>query len=111
MIDPKLFTVEDLLRTFLDTQYDGGRNKWWEMCEIIPNYMPPYPRSDTKPTCVVAIRDTYDDHYSFLRHSIGPRQGHFWDIYGDDYFNPSLALLALMSAPVPPWLLDKKVWG
>lgn len=68
---------------------------WRVHAEIIPAYMPPFPRPDTKPIVVVK----YDK--SFLRHSCGPRQGFFWDLYGDDFMNVGLAFKALIEAPTP----------
>lgn len=101
MIDQSLFTVERLLKTFLNSDTDVN---WRQLATIIPNYMPPYPDSRTRPRCVVKCGD------SFLRHSAGPRQEHFWDCYGDDYLTPELALLALMEAPVPYSMFDRKVF-
>jgi hypothetical protein len=98
VIDPKLFTVERLLKALLFDIYD---NAWQQHAEIVPEYMPPYPSKDTRPRCVVKLGS------SFLRCSGGPVQGYFWDIYGDDMFSPELALLALLQAPVPPWLLRR----
>lgn len=37
----------------------------------------------------------------FLRHSAGPLQGFFWDVYGDDFQNFGLVIIALMNAPCP----------
>lgn len=102
MIDPKLFTVERLLECFL--RPEGGGDYWRSQAEIIVGYMPPYPLPDTQPSCVVRFGG------SFLRYSAGPRQGHFWDISGDDYQTPELALLALMEAPVPPGILKAEHW-
>ena len=70
--------------------------RWRGKCEIIPQYMPPFPRPDTRPVLVVRHGN------SFLRYSRGPRQGFFWDIYGDDLHTVGLALLALLEAPPPP---------
>lgn len=102
MIDPALFTVESLLGVLLDL-----RDKpWIQSVTIIPNYMPPHPRPDTQPSCVV--RYTFTDPRDgtqedcFLRYSKGPKQGYSWDIYGDDYQSPDLALCALLQAPTPP---------
>lgn len=73
---------------------------WHSECEIIPDYMPPYPREDTRPT--VVVRHNNGTKYpAFLRYSKGPRQGFSWDIYGDDFHNPELALIALSQAPTP----------
>ena len=102
-IDPKLFTVESLIESFLDDGH-GNYDMWRQMATIVPDYMPPYPREDTRPKCVVRYKD------SFLRHSSGPRQGHFWDCYGDDYITPELAFMALLEAPVPPFIIKKEIW-
>lgn len=78
---------------------DGLRQPWWfSECERIPKYMPPHPRDDTEPRFVVK----HVPSNSFLRHSAGPRQGHFWDSYGDDYLRDDLARLAISQAPPPP---------
>lgn len=110
-------TVEDIIRNHL--KYGGGVSvyenetsakhaafmaerifgDWREGCEIIPEYMPPHPNADTKPRVVVRHKDSG----KFLRYSCGPKQGHFWDSYGDDYQLEALAKLALSQArePVP----------
>lgn len=105
MIDPSLFTVERLLATMLDDCH-GNVDAWRKLAEIVPDYMPPYPSKDTRPTCVVRVGE------SFLCHSKGPRQHYFWDTYGDDMLRPELALMALLQAPVPPWLVNREaVYG
>lgn len=43
------------------------------------------------------------ESYSYLRHSCGPQQGFFWDIYGDDMQSVELAVLALHQAPYPTY--------
>lgn len=101
MIDPGMFTVEGLLEALLDIR---ASNIWRNRVEIIPDYMPPFPRPDTRPKCVVRYRD------SFLRYSCGPVQGYFWDLYGDDFKQPEWALVAIASAPVPPVALRSDVW-
>ena len=101
MIDPSLFTVERLLATMLDDVF-GNVNAWRKRAEIVVGYMPRYPDKTTRPTCVVKLGR------SFLRHSKGPRQGFIWDMYGDDMQTPELALLALLQAPVPPWLVKRE---
>lgn len=101
MIDASLFTVERLLDVMLDDMF-GNRDSWRAQAEIVPQYMPPYPREDTRPTCQVRIGKSY------LRYSKGPRQGYFWDSYGDDMHSPERALLALLAAPVPPWMVKRE---
>ena len=95
MIDSKMFDVAKLVDLFL------GRNESWHhgwraYAEIIPRYMSLYPGPNERPRCVVKLGN------EFLRYSKGPLQNHFWDVYGDDYFDPELALLALSQAPPPP---------
>ncbi len=80
--------VQRLIALLLD-------QKWHESCEIIPDYMPPYPLPDTKPRVVVCCPK------GFLRHSKGPAQGFFWDIYGDNMQSIELAIIALSRAPYP----------
>ena len=81
---------EELIKLILDQQ-------WHLNCEIISNYMPPYPDKDTKPTVVVRYKN------SFLRYSAGPKQGFFWDCYGADMLTVELAIIALSQAPIPYW--------
>lgn len=77
---------------------------WMHECKIIPNYMPPYPSADTRPTC--QIHYIYKDGTDTgLRYFKGPLQGFFWDIYGDDFYSPEVALIALSQAP-PPTKID-----
>lgn len=68
---------------------------WQHHCEIIPDYMPPFPREDTQPTCVIKHGE------QFLRYSNGPLQGFFWDMYGDDFHSPELAIVALSQCQPP----------
>lgn len=92
-IKPELFSVEGILPYLLD-------ESWHKECEIILDYMPRYPNKDTKPT--VQIRHNNGTKYpAFLRYSKGPKQGFFWDVYGEDFHNPNLALIALSQAPAP----------
>lgn len=92
-IKPELFSIESILLYLLTED-------WHSECEIIPDYMPPYPHEDTKPT--VQIRHNNGTKYpAFLRYSKGPAQGFFWDAYGDDFHNSELALIALSKAPTP----------
>lgn len=103
MIDPKLFTVERLLATFLDDMH-GNIDRWRKFATIETGYMPPNPRPETKPKCVVRYGA------SFLRYSAGPGMGCFWDIYGDDFLDAELAFRALLQAPVPPWVCKREEW-
>jgi hypothetical protein len=93
------FKVHDLIRLILRS--DAHLEPWRESCEIIPDYMPPYPQKDTQPRVVVAFQAKGWDEPSFLRYSKGPAQGFFWDIYGDDMQTVELALVAISQAPAP----------
>ncbi len=91
--DPKQFDLAKLINMML-TQH------WMHECKIIPDYMPPFPGKDTRPTC--QIQYIYEDGTTTgLRYSRGPLQGFFWDIYGEDFHSPELALVALSQAPPP----------
>ncbi len=86
--------------TLLAIMLDEDRYPWRKRVEIVPEYMPPNPDKDTRPRCVV--RYTGGEEEGFLRYSKGPKQGHFWDLYGDDYVTPERALLAILDCPPPP---------
>lgn len=73
---------------------------WHERCRVVHDYTPKNPRPGTRPT-VIVIYDDGTEYPPCLRYSCGPKQGFFWDIYGDDLLNVELALLALMRAPAP----------
>jgi hypothetical protein len=92
--DPSQFDMRKLVSRLL-TQH------WMHECEIIPQYMPPFPSADTRPTC--QVRYVYEDGTAtFLRYSRGPAQGYFWDIYGEDMHSPELSLIAISNSPAPP---------
>jgi hypothetical protein len=74
--------------------------EWHKNCEIIPDYMPPYPNKDTRPSVQVRYQDG-SEYPPFLRYSKGAKQGFFWDIYGEDMHNIELAILAISQAPFP----------
>lgn len=92
-IDPAMFDMGRLVDTLLGS---AGGPGWRQEAEIIPAYMPPFPQPTTRPS--VAIRHGK----CFLRYSAGPRQRFFWDVCGDDFRTPELALLALCQAEAPP---------
>lgn len=96
MIDSSLFTVEKLIESMLDIE----NNVWRGEVMIKVNHK----QRNGPAGCVVQIRN------SFLRYSKGPMQGYFWDVYGDDFLTPELAILSLMQAPIPPFLIEKSVW-
>jgi hypothetical protein len=72
---------------------------WQHECQIITDFMPNFPQPDTQPKCI--IRHCADENHQFLRYSAGPLQGYFWDVYGDDFHSPELAIFALSMAPTP----------
>lgn len=74
--------------------------QWHQRCEILPEYMPRFPSKDTRPTVQVRFNDG-SEYPPFLRYSCGPKQGFFWDIYGDDMQSIELAVIALSQAPAP----------
>lgn len=91
----------------ISTRIDAARlvallldEPWHAQCEIIPDYMPPSPRLDTRPSVQVRFNDG-TEHPPFLRYSRGPKQGYFWDIYGEDMQTIELAVFALSQAPAP----------
>jgi len=73
---------------------------WMRRCEIIREYMPPFPRPETRPILVVKYNDG-TKYPPFLRYSHGPKQGFFWDLYGDNLQSVPLAILAMSQAPSP----------
>ncbi len=92
--NPEQFDMDKLVRVLL-TQH------WMHECEIIPQYMPPFPDAETKPTCQVRYR--YESGETvFLRYGKGPLQGYFWDGYGEDMHSPEMALVAISQSPAPP---------
>lgn len=92
--------TSELVSVMLGT-YENGPHRWRRDCEIIADYMPPFPGPETRPKCVVRCGE------SFLRYSKGPVQGYGWDIYGDDMQRPEWAIIALSQAPLPPHLLKR----
>lgn len=105
MIDRKFIDAERLLDLILSDS-SGNVNAWWACVEFVKDYMPPYPRPETRPT-----RLSIKAGSSFLR-DLG--HGYFvWDIhYGEDseFRTPEHAILALMKAPVPPYFIKSEVW-
>jgi hypothetical protein len=100
MIDKSTIDANRLLDLILN-DYAGNVNYWWRMVEIVKDYIPPHPSPDTKPTrCSIKCGECY------LR-DLG--RGIFvWDFhYGEasEFLTPEQAILSLMKAPVPPFLL------
>lgn len=79
--------------------------EWWHpQCEIIEEYVAPYAHKDMQPRCVIRHIPTG----GFLRYSRGPKQGFFWDVYGEDFQSKELALIALSAAPCPLGALQRE---
>lgn len=97
MNDSPKKSMEVNLKRLIDLLLD---QPWHKDCEVIPDYMPPHPSPDTRPSVVVR-HNNGTAHPAFLRHSRGPKQGFFWDIYSDDMQEIELAILALSQAPYP----------
>lgn len=110
MIDPSLFTVERLLATMLDDMF-GNVDRWRKFAEIVLDYRAPFAAPDEPAKVVVRYTPTGGRSVVFLRYSKGPRQGYSWDIYGDNFHTPELALLALLQAPVPPSTQRAEEWA
>jgi hypothetical protein len=76
---------------------------WHKDCEIIPDYMPKFPREKTRPTVQIRYNDG-SEYAPLLRYSRGPKQGFFWDMYGEDMQTVELAIIALSQAPTPRYV-------
>jgi len=76
---------------------------WHKDCSIIPDYMPKFPREETRPTVQVRYNDG-SEYPPLLRYSRGPKQGFFWDLYGEDMQTVELAIIALSKAPTPRYV-------
>lgn len=85
--------ADELKRHLLD-------EPWHERCEIILDYLPPRPPEGTQPYVVVRFDDG-SGYPAYLRYSKGPKQGFFWDVYGEDMQSEALAIMALSRAPFP----------
>lgn len=96
MIRPHIFKMDSLITALFKDEPDERQN-WRREAEIIPVTS----ASEGTAKWVVTMGSW------FLRHSKGPRQGHFWDSYGDDYHTPELALVALLEAEPPAWLIKE----
>lgn len=122
MIDRNLIDPKKLIEALLYTSY-GNVNQWINLVEIVPDYMPPFPRDDA-PKIVVRCLVNPDEpapgpgirtsRHAYLRtsgHAGWRCGGYFWDGYGDGFLSVEYALLAVVHAPVPPDLLKPVCWG
>lgn len=122
MIDRSLFTLDRLFDALIDSM-SGNVNQWIRLVEIVPDYVPPFPRPETRPSIAVRVLTRPDEpapgpgistsRYSYLRTGgmVGWRcGGYFWDLYGTEFSTLECALLAVVHAPVPPGLLKPICW-
>lgn len=100
MIDPKLFTVEALLDTFLDDSF-GNVDAWRKFASIEKRMVRASACFHDQPK-VEGWVVRYGK--SFLRYSCGPGRSLVWDSYGDNFMSPALAFRRLLDAPVPPFI-------
>jgi len=82
-IEQKNIDIIKLINYLLD-------QRWHSDCEIYKN---------EKDEIIIKYPNEHNDTY--LRYSKGPKQGFSWDIYGDDFQNYELAIIALSKAPIP----------
>lgn len=122
MIDRSLINPSKLLDLMLD-DVAGNVNAWWSLVEIVPDYMPPFPRKDTRPSIQVRCLVMPDApvpgpgvqtarHVYLRAGGIAGWQygGYFWDLYGTEWATVEHAILAVLHAPVPPALLSPGAW-
>lgn len=81
---------------------------WRNECVIIPNYMPPYPRPETKPACVVFHLKTdsflrFEDGTNNIRSEFSSSENYFWDVYGTNFQTIEFANEALEKTSKPPF--------
>lgn len=122
MIDRTLISGDKLIAAMLDSVH-GNVNHWWRLLEIVPDYMPPFPR-DSRPS--IQVRCLVDpsqpmpgpgivtSRHSYLRasgHAGWKAFGYFWDNYGTAWLDIEHAFLAAVHAPVPPNLLKPLCWN
>ena len=121
MIDRSLLDGSKLIAAMLSTSY-GNVNKWMDLVEIVPDYMPPFPLDDVpsiQVRCLVRSDEpvpgpgTVTGRYTYLRHAGHAGWqcgGYVWDCYGTHWIDVEHALLAVIHAPVPPQLLLSICW-
>lgn len=105
MIDRNLIDPVKLLDLILD-DCAGNINKWWSRVEIVIDYMPPFPRPGMRPAKV-----SLKCGECFLR-DLG--WGTLvWDTHfgeASEFYTVERAIVSLMKAPVPPFLLKPELW-
>ena len=73
---------------------------WHQKCEIILDYIPPFPDANRQPEVQVRYNNG-TEYMPYLRYSKGPNQCFFWDVYGEPMQDLALAIIALSKAPAP----------
>jgi len=89
VIDRRLFTVDRLLDAMLDSR--GGNIDCWRRYAEIQPLMDGYEvvfQGAAGPSCLVEVEGAL-----------------IWDLEGTIYRTAEQALLALLRAPIPPWLI------
>lgn len=123
MIDTSMIDKNRLIDIMLD-DISGNVNAWIKLVEIVPDYVPPFPRAGDRPSIQVRCLVRPDEpapgpgiatsRYSYLRASgiAGWKSGgYFWDCYGTAWLTVEYAFLAVLHAPVPPGLLSPLCWN
>ncbi len=98
-IDPTLFTVESLLACFFNDTF-GNVDAWRKFASIEQQRVRESGCHDSRDVDGWVVRFGR----SFLRYSCGPGRSLLWDMYGDNFQTPELALRGLLDAPVPPFI-------
>ena len=92
---------DEVTQAFLSVMLDPYTDPWHCYVEVVENYMPPFPRKDTKPEIQVRWGS------SFLRYGRRGFGSCFWDMYGDPFQSVQEAWFAVSLAPAPPRLVYK----
>jgi len=79
-----IFSAEKMFDLLLD-------QPWHKHCELLRE----------KDGRLVVRYNSGSKYPPHLRYSAGPKQGFFWDIYGDEMQSFELAVIALSQAPAP----------
>jgi len=95
-ISPKLIDIQELFDYLLPP------SSWQHHCSLVAKIIPSYPGPARTPERVLVMYTRSEKTTVYLRYSKGPKQGYFWDLYGDDFQTPTLAIFALTRAPAPP---------
>lgn len=89
---------DEVEQAWLSAVLDPYTDPWHLEVEVVEDYMPPYPRPETRPSIQVRWRG------SFLRQGGSAFNPFFWDMYGKEFLTVQFAWLAVAQAPAPPTL-------